>query len=217
MSYNYRGITNNPTERQRSIPQYCYWENAFSDEEIESICKLMSSVMTEEASVGGKDQTGNTTVPVPTSNPSARKSRVCFHKPNENNSFIFERFNYIIDMMNARWYNFDINGYDLFQYTEYDSKDQGHYTWHIDLFVGDLPRDNYFETRKLSVTFLLNEPGKDFEGGEFQFGLESSHETVPMKKGSLIMFPSFFLHRITPVTKGIRKSIVIWIEGPKFR
>ena len=76
-----------------------------------------------------------------------------------------------------------------------------------------------YETRKLSVTFLLNEPGVDFEGGEFEInsGEEKNAESIKMKKGDIIVFPSFMLHRVKPVTKGVRKSIVIWVMGPKFR
>ena len=53
--------------------------------------------------------------------------------------------------------------------------------------------DDMYETRKLSVTFLLNEPGVDFEGGDFQInsGQEKDAESVKMKKGDIIVFPSF--------------------------
>jgi PKHD-type hydroxylase len=71
----------------------------------------------------------------------------------------------------------------------------------------------------LSITLLLNEPGIDFEGGNFEINKGSPTEVdiVDMKKGMLIAFPSFLIHRVAPVTKGTRKSIVIWVQGPKFR
>ena len=76
-----------------------------------------------------------------------------------------------------------------------------------------------YECRKLSVTFLLNDPKKDFKGGTFQInsGEEKNAESVPMRKGDIIVFPSFLIHRVAPVTKGTRKSIVVWVLGPKFR
>mgnify|MGYP003351822367 FL=1 len=63
---------------------------------------------------------------------------------------------------------------------------------------------------------LLND---GFEGGLFQInkGLESKPETIEMIKGRLLLFPSFIIHRVTPVTKGIRKSLVTWVEGPRFK
>ena len=78
--------------------------------------------------------------------------------------------------------------------------------------------NNQEDTRKLSVVMMLNDPEKDFEGGEFQMNMSSEDkaETIHMRKGRIVFFPSFFIHRVTPVTKGIRRSLVIWVTGPKF-
>ena len=48
-------------------------------------------------------------------------------------------------------------------------------------------------------------------------GHQNNIDSVEMRKGTLILFPSFQLHRIAPVTKGVRKSLVVWVLGPKFR
>ena len=79
------------------------------------------------------------------------------------------------------------------------------------------PRD--VEIRKLSITMLLNEPGIDFEGGGFEInnGRESESLKVETKRGRIIAFPSFMIHRVAPVTKGTRKSLVVWVLGPKFK
>ena len=133
--------------------------------------------------------------------------------------FIFYRLNSVIENINNQFYNFDINGYESFQYTVYHGHEKGKYDFHQDTIMGkNLPPDMH-ECRKLSVTFLLNEPGVDFEGGEFQIntGEEKNAESVQMKKGDIIVFPSFLIHRVSPVTKGTRKSIVVWVVGPKFR
>jgi len=75
------------------------------------------------------------------------------------------------------------------------------------------------DQRKLSVTLLLNEPGVDFEGGEFMMGRTSDpkNDIIPCKKSQCILFPSFIQHKVAPVTKGVRKSIVVWVRGPRFR
>ena len=75
------------------------------------------------------------------------------------------------------------------------------------------------DTRKLTLVMLLNEPGKDFTGGEFHIneGNQDSPTVPEYYRGRILAFPSFFCHRVTPVITGIRKSLVIWIEGPKFR
>jgi PKHD-type hydroxylase len=67
------------------------------------------------------------------------------------------------------------------------------------------------------LTLLLNTPGVDFEGGELQFGGEPGYEIADVKKGDIILFPSFELHQVSPVTQGLRKSIVAWVLGPKWK
>ena len=74
------------------------------------------------------------------------------------------------------------------------------------------------DTRKLTMVMLLSDNVLDFTGGELELniGRESNSQTVDILKGRIVVFPSFILHRVKPVTSGIRKSIVVWVEGPKF-
>ena len=81
--------------------------------------------------------------------------------------------------------------------------------------------DNAFmhgHVRKLSMTTLLSD---SYEGGEFQFasyGKEECKISIPefSKVGSIVVFPSSMEHRVAPVTKGIRHSLVTWFVGPPF-
>ena len=218
MSYNYHSISNTPLERQSVIYPYCYWENAFTEKELDDICILMKQTEVSDGFINS-NKNGNETDAVagPVVNQEIRRSKVSFHSPNDQTNWIFLRLNSVIEMMNNNWYNFDINGYSEFQYTEYYDYNQGHYGWHSDIMLGKKSSDVSTETRKLSLTLLLNDPSKDFQGGELQFGHELDYESAPMKKGTIILFPSWHLHRVTPVTKGLRKSIVVWVLGPKFR
>ena len=131
--------------------------------------------------------------------------------------WIFFRLNTVIEGINNQYYNFDLNGYDHFQYTVYRGTEKGKYDFHMDTTMNENKTDN--DCRKLSMTFLLSEPNKDFKGGEFQINdsEEKNARTIPMNKGDIILFPSFMLHRVKPVTAGVRKSIVVWVLGPKFR
>jgi PKHD-type hydroxylase len=63
---------------------------------------------------------------------------------------------------------------------------------------------------------LLNTPEVDFEGGDFSTFM-SKEINVPLKRGEILIFPSFIVHRVKPVTRGIRKSLVIWVTGPGFK
>ena len=72
--------------------------------------------------------------------------------------------------------------------------------------------------RKLSVTVNLSSP-EDYEGGTLELLFHNQHHTFIERapKGSAVIFPSFIHHRITPVTEGIRKSAVMWVNGPPIR
>jgi PKHD-type hydroxylase len=72
--------------------------------------------------------------------------------------------------------------------------------------------------RKLSMTIQLSEPN-EYEGGEFEIDPEFGvlDQAVIKQRGTVLVFPSFLRHRVAPVTSGIRRSLVCWAEGPKFR
>lgn len=222
MSHSYRTIYNNPNERQRMFYPWCYWDGAFTNEEIDKMCEFFTLKGVERGTTVGQrsdSANANNVIVTQTPNENVRKSNVKFHDRTEETAWIYDRLNWVIESLNNQFYNFDLNGYDTFQYTEYDDHELGRYDFHQDTIMGrNLPSD-MVETRKLSLTLLLNEPGVDFEGGDFQIntGQEKDAESVELKRGRIIVFPSFVIHRVAPVTKGRRKSVVIWVLGPKFR
>jgi PKHD-type hydroxylase len=205
----YNKISNDPIKRSSILYSYCYWNNAFSDKEIDEMCNFFSQHEFERAKVV-KDENKST-------NENIRKSNVIFFNRNEVTFPIFDKLNMVIEQLNENFYNFILNGYESFQYTEYDSSEKGEYNFHMDTFFGE--GEASFETRKLSLVMCLNRPGIDFEGGQFYInqGSEKEAHEVEMEKGRIILFPSFLIHRVAPVTKGKRKSLVIWVLGPKFR
>ncbi len=146
-----------------------------------------------------------------------RIANVKFFYPDQENFWIFEKLNEIISMGNEHVWNFELNGYESFQYTEYEASQGGKYDFHVDLDYSDRREGSDPQTRKLALTLVLNEPDRDFEGGEFQFLLGTKPITCAQTTGTVILFPSWVLHRVTPVTKGVRKSLVVWVTGPKFR
>jgi PKHD-type hydroxylase len=109
----------------------------------------------------------------------------------------------------AGW-NYITDTQEATQLSRYKSVDEGYYDWHMDTF----PPVNGAQ-RKLSCVILLNDPS-EFEGGVLQFkGMEDRN--VLNKQGSIVVFPSFIEHAVTPVTKGVRYTAVTWINGPSFR
>ena len=99
----------------------------------------------------------------------------------------------------------------IMQYTEYHADNQDHYDWHHDI---DWSRNDGFN-RKLSVTIQLSD-SKEYEGGEFEFEEVQTPPAELREKGSVLVFASYLRHRVKPVTKGIRKSLVTWLDGPNW-
>jgi len=214
----YKTISNNPNERDSISYPWAFWDGAFNAEELDKVCKYFTEQGVERSIVlGVKDPITGESKQEP--NENVRISDVKFYNydpTNENTLWIFQRINYVVDSLNNQFFNYNLNGYDSFQYTEYQSHEGGKYDYHMDTIMGANKPMNMYETRKLSVTLVLND---DFEGGEFQMnnGQEKDAETIPTGKGKLILFPSFLIHRVAPVTKGVRKSLVVWVNGPKFK
>ncbi len=207
----YNSISNDMMMRRRITPSSIFMDNVFTPNEVDDIDAHCFGDLSD-AKVANEGAELNRGI---------RESKINFVSRNDENTWIFEKFNQFIYNINQGYYGFDLYGYDVLQYTVYEGESQGHYDWHSDLLYGKDLGDTLYNstTRKLSLVMLLNEPQEDFTGGEFQLNLgrESEATTVEMTKGSIVVFPSFILHRVKPVLSGVRKSLVIWVEGPKFR
>ena len=98
---------------------------------------------------------------------------------------------------------------EMAQYTEYP--EGGFYDWHVD---NDVNMAHEPPVRKISMTLLLS-PENEFEGGDLELIKEG--QSAKIKQGQAIFFASFIRHRVKPVTRGVRKSLVMWFGGPSFK
>lgn len=209
---NYKTISNYTQFRSRCLHAFATTDTCFNAEELEKIIEYTDKLTVAKGLVAGGS------IPQDDEENIYRKSNISFFHPTPENDWIFKKLNASIEDLNSIHFNFDLNGYDSLQYTEYNSTYEGKYDWHMDSLLGVVMPDKMFEMRKLSFSLILSEPGVDYEGGEFEMLINSTTPTtIPAKKGTIIFFPSFMLHRVNTVTKGKRKSIVGWITGPKFR
>ena len=89
-----------------------------------------------------------------------------------------------------------------------------HYGWHADIGPGLLSK------RKISITVQLSEPD-EYEGGDMEVfkggSMKGPFDQAPRKAGCVFIFPSFMMHRVAPVTKGTRKSFVLWLGGNHYK
>jgi len=121
---------------------------------------------------------------------------------------------------NANW-NFQVDWFENIQFTIY--KKSQFYDWHQDCWDKpyEMPNPNYNgKIRKISATIQLSDP-KDYKGGELVFDFrnktnKSSNILKPkelLPQGTIVVFPSHIHHKVTPVTKGTRYSLVLWSLG----
>tara|TARA_X000001388_G_scaffold70081_1_gene58980 strand:- start:208 stop:828 length:621 start_codon:yes stop_codon:yes gene_type:complete len=123
---------------------------------------------------------------------------------------VYETINNWVRNININHFGFEgIHITEQAQYTEYPTG--AFYDWHTD---NDTSMENQPPVRKISMTLLLSDPA-DFEGGELE--LIDDKARPKMKQGHAIFFASFIRHRVKPVTKGNRKSLVMWFGGPPFK
>lgn len=196
------------TTRVHSIKKdmlpYTFIDDVFTSEELNDVIKYCNTLNLGDATIGA----GRIA-------PNYRKSKVNQFKVNNENDWIFDRLQTAATYVNNEFFRFDLIGFDKIQYTEY--RDQNDlYDFHVDCWIGsDTPADHTFP-RKLSCSLILSDTN-EYEGGQFEVMYSKQPEEVKQRKNRLIAFPSYMLHRVKPVVKGTRKSLVFWIIGPKFK
>lgn len=203
-------------EQKENDPQQWYWfQEGLSKEEVDQVIKLASELPIERATTLGDD--GEL---MEQNDPNgARSSMVKWIPQSEDWNWLYVRMMELAKEANDETWNFDlISADENIQYTEYYANENGHYDWHQDVGPGDLA-----SKRKVSITLQLSEDeeyaGGDLEitgGGSGNGVFETSH-VCPRGKGITVIFPSYMMHRVTPVTKGTRRSLVLWVGGSHYR
>ena len=189
-----------PTNSKTTQTNYYWFENAFLNEEYDYINNLQGLYPFEKAKV--VDDTIN-------EDHKARKSQIKWVYHDEKSDWLYSRLGDMVMEANQVW-NFDLYSIrDSIQYTEY-YEGGGHYDWHMD--IGPFPINN----RKISITIQLSDPD-DYVGGDLEIWTGNGLQTCARQKGSALLFPSYMLHRVTPVTSGTRKSLVLWVGGSPYK
>ena len=123
---------------------------------------------------------------------------------------MYSDINNFIQKANLNHFGFDdVRITEQAQFTEYPTG--GFYDWHMDT---DVNMHNEPPVRKISMTLLLNNPS-EFEGGDLE--LMAPGKRAKMQQGHAIIFASFINHRVAPVIRGVRQSLVMWFGGTPFK
>ncbi len=176
---------------------FAYYKEMFSSEECEKIKALFKDGFDGRVGAGAGEL-----------NKEIRSSELSFFGWSQETAWIYDRLYRFIHACNVSRYNFSIAGfYEQMQLTHY-KKAGDHYGWHQDIGHGAL------SVRKLSAVIQLSNP-KDYTGGKLEFA--GYKDNIPSDQGDLILFPSYMSHRVTPLTKGERWSLVVWVSGEPYR
>ena len=188
-------------EQPKELPLFQPYATAsgfLTDAQIDALLAEHASLVTE-----AKLAPGN-------ANAEIRRSQVVMLGNEPKYAWLYERILGAAQECNRLFFCVDIVGVEAnLQLGRYDSSDRGFYGWHTD-FAGIRPM------RKLSVSIQLSR-SDDYEGGDLEVMYGTEPQKLDRTRGAFIVFPSFMLHRVTPVTRGTRWSLVAWIVGTRWR
>ena len=178
-------------------------EPIFTPKQCQMIIDMGHSLKPEQAKVGGGTKAGK----YDTKKRVTTISWIPFNKMPE----MYKAIEGTMLKTNTNHFGFD--GMELTepaQFTEYPKG--GFYDWHMD---SDTSFVHEPTVRKISMTCLLSDPS-EFKGGELEF-MDKGKRPNDLQQGQANFFASFLRHRVAPVKKGIRRSLVMWFGGPPFK
>jgi len=181
-----------------SQKQWLFITDVFTPEECETISKYSESLPPEPGLTTGKEQQ------------KARSSTIARLPMNEETGWMYQRLVHTMELTNPNTFQFEgLNVGEPIQISQYAEND--FYDWHIDA----VPFPESPPVRKVSCSVMLT-GSAEFNGGDMQVRAWNE-ETIKLEQGQGLFFASFLQHRVLPVTAGMRKSMVIWYNGPAFK
>lgn len=179
------------------VNSYAFSSKTFSPKECEKIIKIGKNKSLKKATVFSSKMQ------------KIRNSEITWLYPNDDLVELFQKITDIVSELNQKFFGFNLFGItEGLQFTNY-SAPNGNYGKHVD-------RAFNFMVRKLSMSIQLSDPNK-YKGGDLILYEGDEKILMPREQGTLILFPSYTLHEVTPVTKGERNSLVCWVNGPSFK
>lgn len=190
------------TPYSHNMPNFTWWENAFSENELDFLQNLA-----KKSNADGI--VGNNSL-----NTNIRRSKISWLENTPDYKWIYERLSGVVSSLNANHYGFDLTGFgEPLQLSNYDESNHGTYGWHVDYGTAN---ENPRISRKMSLTLQLTDPS-EYDGGNLQIMQSEPPVNIRKQRGLIAIFPSYTVHQVTPVIRGSRQSLVAWISGPPFK
>lgn len=198
VNYTFPQKINNPVD-------HYVFANGFNPEELQWIYDNLEDLQFEKAAIMSDDVS------------DIRKSRIKWIPQDQKWDWLYERLMHYASVANDELWNFElVSAPEQIQYTEYLESDEGKYEWHQDIGPGTP------SLRKVSITVQLAHPD-EYEGGDLQIWLggdpreKENYVTCDRGHGTVVIFPSYMPHQVTPVSKGLRRSFVLWVGGQHYK
>jgi PKHD-type hydroxylase len=183
------------------LEYYAWFDNVFSDTELDMIASMFDE---DELKIGTTSDDNKQSLDI-------RDSKIRFLESSlEENKWIFQRLTATVQQANNQFFQFELDRIESLQYTTY--KKNQYYRDHLDLMY----KSPSNAVRKLSFSVQLSDPN-DYKGGDLLLKISSDPTQVKKTRGTVIFFPSYVLHEVTPVKQGVRKSLVGWVTGPRWK
>ena len=186
----------NATSRE----MWAYAEKAFSPEECDAIIEIGKKIGFDDSKVNNEEKLKL----------NVRKSKVCFLNPKDRSvEWIYRRATDFVNDINRQFWNYDLSYIETLQFTAYTQKDD-FYDKHVDQALSG----PFY--RKLSFSIQLSDPDT-YEGSDLLMYASDDPVNTRRNRGAMIFFPSFVVHKVTPLVSGERYSLVGWVCGPPFK
>lgn len=194
-------------EQSSCLPPYVYYDRLFSPPECAEIIRIGESSELRQATVGNSTNNDYRV------DEEIRRVDMRIIEPSEDIFWLYERLRERVEWVNKDQFRFSLSSFEEgIQFLRYSMKGagKGHYDWHQDFGGGQS------SLRKVSVVTQLS-PASDYEGCRLELFTSGAKELPHVNQGDVVMFPSWTPHRVTPITRGTRYSLALWVTGPSFR
>lgn len=179
------------------------WHGLFSAEELDRLERHCDGLALEQARVTGDGYN------------SIRTTKVAWvHRNSETTENLYRKMEEIVLRLNPEHFRSDLSGLTTLQYAVYSQSEAGYFDWHID--YGRDPSDPAQEPRKITLSLQLSDAGS-YDGCDLEVRAAHLIDVAPRQRGALVAFRANALHRVTPITRGMRRCLVAWAAGPEYR
>jgi PKHD-type hydroxylase len=178
------------------------WQGLLDPLQLDALERHCESLPLEQARLTGKGNDG------------IRSTQVAWVHRNTETEDLYLRMEAVVLRLNADLFHFVLSGLTAMQYAVYRQEEAGYFDWHND--YGRYQDDPGQEPRKITMSLQLSD-GASYDGCDLEVRAAHPVDVAPRERGALMAFRANALHRVTPIIRGVRKSLVIWAAGPEFR